>query len=68
MRLGLLAYIDYPIVSSLTHRIYSQLVALYGGMLRRREVSLVINNPVTLGYVTYAAMSYMGEQVAVLYH
>ena len=68
MRLGLLAYIDYPIVSSLTHRIYSQLVALYGGMIRRREVRNVINSGVTQGYLTYAAMSYKQEQVPLLYH
>lgn len=68
MRLGLLAYIDYPIVSSLTHRIYSQMVALYGGMLRRREATLIINNQASLGYVTYAGMSYIKEQVPDLYH
>lgn len=68
MRLGLLAYIDYPIVSSLTHRIYSQLVALHGGMLHRRELSSVVNHKVTLGYLTYTGMSLLDEQVPSLYH
>lgn len=68
MRLGLLAYIDYPIVSSLTPRIYSQLVSLHGGMLHRREANLVINHKVTLGYLIYTGMSLLGEQVPPLYH
>ena len=68
MRLGLLAYIDYPIVSSLTPGIYSQMVALYGGMVRRREVQFVINNRVTSGYLTYEGMSLSPGQVSPLYH
>lgn len=68
MRLGLLAYIDYPIVSSLTPGIYSQLVALHGAMLHRREANLVVNHKVTLGYLTYTGISLPSEQVPSLYH
>lgn len=68
MRLDLLAYIDYPILSSLTHRIYSQLITLHGGMLHRREVCTVINHNVTLSYLTYTGMSMLCEQVPSLYH
>lgn len=68
MRLGLLAYIDYPILSSLTQRIYSQLVALYGAMTLRREVSLIINSEVTLGYLIYTGITHEGKQVPTMYH
>ena len=68
MRLQLLAYIDYPIVSSLTFSIYSQLVALHGGKLLKRECIHVINNKGTLGYLLHEGMVTNYNQVPPMYH